>query len=118
MCSWYGEYSRLCATSGYHASTGFTTDQLFPLVWEATRILECVAFKLRTWVCDEASPNHKFFKTNHLEQEAGILYSTIKKFEPSRKIYFISDILHLLKTARNNPENNHGKLNTKKLFVS
>ena len=92
-----GICSRLCATSGHHASTGFTTDQLFPLVWEATRILECVGFKLRTWVCDEASPNPKFFKTNHLEQETGILYSTINKFEPSRKIYFISDILHLLK---------------------
>ena len=42
-----GICSRLCTTFGHRASTGFTADQLFPLVWEATRILECVGFKMR-----------------------------------------------------------------------
>ena len=101
-----GICSRLCVAFGHHTSTGFTADQLFPLVWEATRILECIGFKLRAWVCDGASPNCKFLKINHLGQGAGIVYSTINRFEPSRKIYFISDVPHLLKTTRNN---SHGK---------
>ena len=49
-----GICSRLCATFGHHVSTGFTANQLFPLVWEATRILECVGFKVRAWVYDKA----------------------------------------------------------------
>ena len=87
----------ICSRFGHHASTGFTADQLFPLVLEATRILECIGFKVRAWVCDGASPNRKIFKINHLEQEAGIMYSTVNRFEPSRNIYFISDVPHPLK---------------------
>ena len=56
-----GIRGRLCVTFGHHASTSFPAEQLFPLVWEATRILECVGFKVRAWVCDGASPNRKFF---------------------------------------------------------
>ena len=37
-----GIYANLENKIGYHASRGFTGDQLFPLVWEATRILEVV----------------------------------------------------------------------------
>ena len=113
-----GICSRLCATFGHRASTGFTADQLFPLVWEATRILECVGFKVRAWVCDGASPTRKFFKSNHLELEAGIVYLAINRFELSRKIYFMSDVPHLLKTTRNDLENSHGNLKTRNLFVS
>ena len=91
---------------------------MFPLVWEATRILKCVGFKARAWVCDRASPNCKFFKVNHLDQVAGIVYLTINSFESSRKIYFISDVPHLLKTTKNNLENSHGNLNTRNLFVN
>ena len=38
--------SKLCYPIGYHASIGFTGDQLFPLVWVATRILEGLGFKV------------------------------------------------------------------------
>ena len=55
-----GIYTNLESTIGYHASCGFTVDQLFPLVWEATRILEVVGFKVRSWVCDGATPNSIF----------------------------------------------------------
>ena len=113
-----GMRSQLCPAFGYHASTGFTVDQLFLSVWETTRILECVGFKARTWVCDGASHNCKFFKINHFEQEAGIMYSTAAIFEPSRKIYFVSDEPNLLKTTANNLENSHGNLIERNLFVS
>ena len=52
-----GIFSNLESTIGYHASCGFTGDQLFPLVWEATRVLEVLGFKVRSWVCDGAAPN-------------------------------------------------------------
>ena len=61
-----GICSRLCATFGYHASSGFTADQLFPLVWEATRILECVGLRVRAWVCGGAGTNRRYLKINHL----------------------------------------------------
>ena len=102
--------SQLYATFGHHVLTGLTSDQLCPLVWETTRILECVGFKVRAWVCNGASSNRKFFKTNHLEQETGIMYLTVIKFKSSPKIYFISDVPHLLQTIRNNIENSHGNL--------
>ena len=41
-------YTNLESTIGYHASRGFIGDQLFPLVWEAARILEAVGFKVRS----------------------------------------------------------------------
>ena len=46
-----GISSRLCYSFGYHASLGFTADQLYPVVWEATRILEAIGFMVRVWVC-------------------------------------------------------------------
>ena len=52
-----GIYKNLENAVGYHTSCGFTDDQLFLMVWEATHILEAVRFKVRTWVCDGATPN-------------------------------------------------------------
>ena len=113
-----GIYSNLESVIGYHASCGFTGDQLYPLVWEATRVLEAIGFKVRSWVCDGASPNRSFFKLNDVLNEVGIAYSTVNRFAPDRKIYFISDVPHLLKTTRNNLENSHGHMNTRNLHVS
>ena len=55
MCSWSMVrriYTNLESTIAYHASCGFTGDQLYPLVLEATLILEGVGFKVRSWVCN------------------------------------------------------------------
>ena len=54
-----GICSKLCSPIGYHSSMGFTGDQLFPLVWEATRILEGLGFRVRSWTSDGAAPNRK-----------------------------------------------------------
>ena len=61
-----GILSKLCYPIGYHASTGFTGDQLFPLVWEATQILEIIGFKVRVWVCDG---DRKCFKINATDED-------------------------------------------------
>ena len=106
-------------TVGYHASAGFTGDQLFPVVWEATRVLESIGFKVRNWVRDGAAPNRRFFLINGLEEEKrGRQYWTVNSYAPKRKIFFISDVPHLLKTTRNNLENSHGNNNTRNLHVS
>ena len=54
-----GIFSNLCYPFGYHASTGFNADQLFPLVWDASPVLECIGFKVRVWVCDGATTKQK-----------------------------------------------------------
>jgi len=64
---------------GYHASLGFTSDELFPLVWEATEVLEDIGFKVRSWVCDGASPNRKFFKINVLQNDGGDKHHTVNR---------------------------------------
>ena len=110
--------TNLCYPMGYHATMGFTSDQLFPVVREATSILESLGFKVRAWVCDGAAPNRKFFKINAINNYDNIGYYTINKYDPTRKIYFISDVPHLLKTTRNNIENSHGNKNTRNLHVS
>ena len=112
-----GILSKLCYPTGYHASTGFTGDQLFQLVWEATRILQTIGFKVRVWVCDGATPNRKCFKINATDDDNNY-YNTVNQFAPERQIYFISDVPHLLKTTRNNLENSHGNKNSRNLHVS
>ena len=112
-----GILSKLCYPIGYHASIGFTGDQLFPVVWEATRILEGLGFKVRFWVCDGATPNRKCFKINATDNNNNYYY-TVNQFAPERHIYFVSDIPHLLKTIRNNLENSHGNKNSRNLHVS
>ena len=109
-----GICTNLCYPFGYHASMGFTGDQLHPLVWEATRVLETIGFKVRAWVADGASPNRKLFKMNVAEDTDNWLWNY---FANGRKIYTISDFLHLIKTTRNCLENSHGNLNTRNLKV-
>ena len=40
---------------GYYSSLGFDSDQLYPIVWEAVRVLEMCGFMVRTFVSDGAS---------------------------------------------------------------
>ena len=114
----HGIHTNLENKIGYHASRGFTGDQLFPLVWEATRILEVVGFKVRGWVCDRARPNRAFFRINGVLNQFEIRYFTINRYSPDRNIYFISDIPHLLKATSTNLENSHEYMNTRNLHLS
>ena len=71
------------------------------------------------YICDGAAPNRRFFLINGLEEEKrGRQYWTVNSYAPKRKIFFISDVPHLLKTTRNNLENSHGNSNTRNLHVS
>ena len=91
------------------ATTGITAAQLFPLFWRAVSILELKCkLKLMAVTCDGASSNRKFFRMHekmtdeeHMNPDVDVIYRTINLFSRDRYIYFVSDVPHLLKTARN-----------------
>ena len=55
-------FSKLCFPIGYHSSMGFTEDELFPLVWEASSILEGIRLKVRSWTYDGVTPIESFLE--------------------------------------------------------
>ena len=68
-------FSKLCYPIGSYASIGVAGDQLLPLVWEATRTLEGIGFKLRVWVCDGTTPNRKCFRKNVIGNDNSHYYT-------------------------------------------
>ena len=98
----------------------FDSYQLYLCVWEAVRILESVGFKARELRSEAAT--RKFYRMHlHFDknnQKDGVTYWTWNRYAPNRKLYFFSDLPHLVKTLRNNWENSHGHLNTRNLVVS
>ena len=110
-----GIFSKLCSPTGYDSSMGFTGDQLFPLVWESTRILEELGFKVKSWTCYVATPNQKFLRINSDGQNQDYYARNI--FDQNSKMYFFSNVPHLLKTTKNNIENSHGNINSRNLMV-
>ena len=62
-----------------------SSDQLFPVVWEAVEKLEAADFKVMAFVCDGASQNRKFFRMHSKD----FVYKSINPYagEP-RPIYF------------------------------
>ena len=98
------------------ATDGITADFLYPLIWEAIEIVELDAkLKVLYLCCDGATPNRKFFKL-HSTGNAGVHYCDNPFAEDDRKIYFISDPPHLLKTARNCFSNSHSHRHTRTLW--
>ena len=118
-----GLIKRMCFPVGYFSSQGFDSAQLFPVVWEAIRILQTAGFNVAAMVCDGAAPNRRFYKLHDLadgenKSPDGVIYWVYNKYCRSRKIYLFCDVPHLIKTLRNNFENSHGHKNTRDLMVS
>ena len=117
-----GIFPNLQYAFGHFASEGFDSDQIFPCAPEAIRILKSIGLYVRAITADGASPNRKYFNLHKLENQKnvkdGAVYWTYNPWVPLRKIYFICDVPHLIKTTRNNIENSHGNLNTRNLMVS
>ena len=98
------------------ATAGITADFLYPLIWKAIEIVKLYAkLKVLYLCCDGATPNRKFFKL-HSTCNAGVHYCDNPFAEDDRKIYFISDPPHLLKTARNCFSNSHSQRRTSILW--
>ena len=118
-----GLVKRLCFPVGYFSSQGFDSAQLFPIVWQAIRVLETVGFQVAAVFCDGASPNRRFYRIHELadgenKSPDGAVYWIYNRFDKRRKICLFCDIPHLLKTIRNNFENSHGHNNKRNLMVS
>ena len=41
---------------------GISGDQLYPVVWEVVKHLECAGLQVHAMTCDKAAPNCKFFR--------------------------------------------------------
>ncbi|XP_038062325.1 uncharacterized protein LOC119732793 [Patiria miniata] len=101
-----GIFSSLRAPVAYFPTTGITGDQLYPCMWEAVLWLETAGLQVRGLVSDGASPNRKFYRLHGESSETSVpTYCTPNPFDPNRKIFFLCDVPHLLKTTRNNFEN-------------
>ena len=91
------------------ATTGATSSQMFPLLWKVISICELNSLKVLAVTCDGASPNRKLFrmhfpltKEDDMNPDIDVTYRTVNLFSSEKRfIYFISDVPHLMKTARN-----------------
>ena len=91
------------------ATTGATSSQMFPLLWKAISICELHSRKVLAVKSDGTSPNRKLFrmhfpmtKEDDMNPDTDVTYWTVNLFSSDKRfIYFISDVPHLTKTARN-----------------
>ena len=91
------------------ALSGASASQMFPHLWKAISICEINSLKVLAVTCDGASPNRKLLrmhfpmaKENDINPDADVTYKTINLLSKKKQfIYFISDVPHLIKTARN-----------------
>ena len=98
----------------WYPYVGVGAEQLWGVVWLATRTLQFIGLHVRAWVCDGATPNHRFFQVHEATggQYEGV---TLKIATALASTFFSSVMFHILelKTAGNNLENSHGNLNSK-----
>ena len=100
-----------------YATDGITSDLLYSVIWPAIEAVEVVAdLKIIYITCDGASPNRRFFEIHGDNNGNSITYYTVNPFDPDRKIYFVSDPPHLVKTARNCFANSDSHRLTRKLW--
>ena len=77
--------------------------QLYDIIWGGIRRLLEVGIHVLCLVCDGGKPNRRFFR-NHLSKEGtrnGIVYKVRNMYDPTKFVYFMSDVPHLIKTTRN-----------------
>ena len=83
----------------HFATQGVTADFLYPILWEAIRLLEADSVKVLCITADGASPNRKFFR---MHKDLDVPHKTKNPYaKEDRCVYFISDPPHLIKTVRN-----------------
>lgn len=115
-----GVFIKLRFPYAQYPTRGITADHLFPLAWEVVKHLECAGFKVISLTGDKASPNRKFFRLHRLasRQRSGVVYKVANPYSiEKRSLYFISDVPHLVKTARNCWSNSFGHSFKRALWV-
>ena len=117
-----GILTNLCFPYTHYSTNGVTAVELYSIIWESIRTLECAGFKVISITGDGCSANRKFFRMHRLA--AGNTDSTkpthkIKNpySKEERFIYFFVDVPHLLKTVRNCWSNSFGHSHSRALWV-
>ena len=116
-----GVFIKLRFPYAQYPTQGITADYLFPLAWEVVKNLECAGFKVISLTGDKASPNRKFFRLHRLAsgQKSGAVYKVLNPYSIEKRfLYFISDVPHLVKTARNCWSNSFSHSFKRALWVS
>lgn len=113
--SWWEESLKL-QLAGFVIKS-ITADFLYPIIWKAVSILEvAVGLKVLFFSCDCTSTNKRFFNIHKLPGYEETVYSTSNPYHGTRDVFFISDVPHLLKTARNCFSNTHSHKMTRQLW--
>ena len=102
------------------ATDGITADLLYGIMWKAIELVEFHAgLKVIFITCDGASPNRRFFEMHRTPEhgEGPVFYTqNVYALDEERDIFFISDVPHLLKTARNCFANSFSHKKSRKLW--
>ena len=101
----------------HFATSGITSDQLFPILWKSVEICELdLGLKVLYITSDGASPNRRFICLHGNDPNSVVYRADNIYAEDSRYIYFISDAPHLLKTTRNCFSNSFSHKKTRKMW--
>ena len=106
----YNSDPMICMVSCY-SITDLTGLQLHDIVWGAVRRLQEIALQVDCIVCDGGKPNRKFIH-DHISEEGvrdGVVYKVRNMYDPTKFIYFMTDVPHLMKTTRNCWANSHSQ---------
>ncbi|KAK3929248.1 Transposable element P transposase [Frankliniella fusca] len=89
-------------------ANALTAEFLYDRTWDVITRCEVGGVKILAVVCDGSSANRLFFKMHQPATEVpsekgsqSVVFDTLNLCSPDRKLYFISDTPHLLKTIRN-----------------
>ena len=78
----------------HYSSKGCPGEMLYPIVWDAIRLVESTGLKVVAVTADGASLNRRFFHMHNSGQK-GLVYKTKNIYpDDNRSIYFISDPPH------------------------
>ena len=81
----------------YYAANGFTSDQLFPCVWETVQVIETISLKVSFFTSDGALPNRRFYQLHKRDDgenqsDDAVVYWCWNRFTESdnpRKILYL-----------------------------
>ena len=102
-----GVFIRLCFPYAQFPCKNISGEVLYPIIWEAIQRLERCGFKVLAIICDGASSNRRFIHM-HAQEKNSLVYKTKNPFSLGINrpyIFFVYDVPHLIKTARNCLEN-------------
>ena len=117
-----GVFIRLKFPFAQYPTNNLSADLLYSMAWSVVRSLKCAGFKVISLTGDKASVNMKFFHMHQVDDYSSSGKAPYKIRHPytseKRDIYFISDVLHLIKTVRNCWSNSFGHSRKRALWVS